>query len=225
MRTLFIFLSFSMCYLIAHAEFRNIRKGEIIEIDGHNALVFQVDDTGEHGKAMYVKAFRGEDSPWCTKTRLIKNLPDLSDEINGDRNTQLAIEFAEKTNSLTMFPVLNWCKQLGLGWYIPSYRELESFVNYWLGNNEALDWDDDSEEENDVNQPHYKIVNQKLIEAGGIPFLNGVFTSTMDNDRKVFVFDFRRFYTGNLTKNTWQIRKIKVTNLNQNNVGRAFIKF
>ena len=46
----------AVCCIIsiaAHAQFDDVRKGDIIDINGVKALVFQVDDEG-HGTAMTV---------------------------------------------------------------------------------------------------------------------------------------------------------------------------
>ena len=61
--------------------------------------------------------------------------------------------------------------------------------------------------------------NTKIIEAGGVPFLNGVFTSTVNQDGKVYVFWFDR------QKNAFSFKKWSKDNLSKYFVGRAFRKF
>ena len=202
-----------------YAENYNVNVGDIIDVDGHKAIVFTIDDTGEHGIAMYVKALRGIDEPWCKSSKHAKRLPNLSDNDNGWKNTNTVISYAITNNVLSYFPAFEWCHSLGPNWYIPSLKELESFINFWLGNEEVLNWDDDSEVKVDSDKPYYKEINQKLLEAGGIPFINGVYTSTVDSDGKVYVFYYDR------RKNTWSLKRKNNTNLGADCVGRAFIKF
>ena len=45
--------------IAAHAQFDDVRKGDVVDINGVKALVFQVDEDG-HGMAMTVKALRGK---------------------------------------------------------------------------------------------------------------------------------------------------------------------
>ena len=73
----FISFLFSMCLISAHAERLVVNVGDIVDISGHKAIVFSLDDTGEHGKAMYVGAFRGVDSPWCSNGKHARKLQDM----------------------------------------------------------------------------------------------------------------------------------------------------
>lgn len=212
-------LIFSVCYLLAYAEYPvSVSVGDIIEIDGNKAIVFKTDD-GIHGTAMSIKALRGIESPWCNNGKIAKKSPILSDTQDGFKNTARLIQFAHSENCLQNFPAFQWCQNLGDGWYIPSVKELEEFINYWLGNEDVLEWDDDVEQEIDQSKPFYKNVNEILLNAGGIPFINGVYTSTVNRDGKVYIFNYDR------NKNTWSFKLKPKTNLGQDCVGRAFIKF
>lgn len=215
--TLFIF---SMSLFVGHAEITlPVSVGDIIEIDGQKAIVFTTDDSGEHGTAMTVKAFRGVDNPWCSNGKSAKKMPATTNEIDGEANSMAVINFAKQNNVLADFPAFQWCNNLGSKWYIPSLKELEAFVNYWLGNEEILQWDEDSEQELDPTKQFFKDVNMKLLDAGGTPFINGVYTSTTNTDGKVYVFNYDR------RKNVWSFKLKNRTNLGQDCVGRAFIKF
>lgn len=214
-----LFLIFSMCSIIAHADIPpSVSVGDIIEIDGNKAIVFQTDD-GVHGTAMSIKALRGIDRPWCCNDKIAKRMPALSDINDGKSNTIKLLEYAKHNNNLQYFPAFEWCQKMGPDWYIPSVKELEGFINYWLGNEIVLDWDEDVEQELDPSKPFYKEVNEALLNAGGTPFINGVYTSTVNADGKVYIFNFDR------KKNTWSFKLKPKTNLGQDCVGRAFIKF
>lgn len=195
--------------------------GDIIDINGVKAIVYQVDESRCHGKAMSIKGLRGVDDSWCNDKKLSKVMPTTADESDGQLNTRAIVDFANSKNAISKFPVFKWCVELGEGWYVPSKKELESFVNFWLGNEQTIDWDSDEETENviDESKPYYKQVNAKMVDAGGIPFINGVFTSTATEDGKVYVFSFNR------QKNTWTFKKWPRSNLSKMFVGRAFYKF
>lgn len=193
--------------------------GEIIEIDGQKAIIYEIDESGLHGKAMSVKAFRGVDEPWCNNAKYAKGLPSLTDKCDGISNTKKILTYAKENNAISCFPVFSWCQNLGNDWYIPSVSELEAFINFWLGNTVVLDWEEDVENTIDNNSVFYKTINNKLLDAGGSSFINGVYTSTVNEDGKVFVFQFDQ------KKNSWKFKLKSITKLGEDCVGRAFVKF
>lgn len=209
----------SICYMVAYAQHTNVNVGDIVDFDGVKGIVYQVDETGEHGKAMTISCLRGVGDSWCSDSKLAKKMPQTLDEQDGEKNTQSVIEYAKSNNALSKFPVFEWCTELGEGWYVPSIKELEAFVNYWLGNEQTIDWDTEEDVQIDDSKPYYKHVNTKIIEAGGVPFLNGVYTSTVNKDGKVYVFWFDR------QKYAFFFKKCSKDNLSKNFVGRAFRKF
>ena len=157
-------------------------------------MAFAVDNSGEHGMAITIKCLRGENAILSTKHKYLIKMPLTPDVEDGQANTQKIFDYVEKKGlSLSLFPLHNWCKQLGEGWYIPSLNELKKFVNFWLGNENVLDWDDDETEHVlDNNKPFWKQMNAKMLEAGGIPFINGAFTSTSSKNGDVYVFNFNK---------------------------------
>lgn len=220
MRRFFILL-LSVCSITAYAQFSQVKTGDIISINGVKAIVYQVDQTGSHGTAMTIQCLRGVSNSWCDDSKLVKNMPSMDNENDGIVNTKAVIDYAKSIKSLDKFPAFNWCNNLGDGWYIPAVKELEAFVNFWLGNEQTIDWENSDNAENaiDDSKPFYKQVNAKIIDAGGVPFLNGVFTSSVDKNGKVLVFFFDR------QKNVWSFQKWNKSNLSKYFVGRAFHKF
>lgn len=208
---------------ISNAQYSEVSLGDIIDIGGIKAIVFQVDETASHGKAMAIQALRGKENLWCNDKKLIDGIPPLTDKEDGLANTKQIFNYADTTNTINHFPVFQWCKKLGDGWYVPALKEIEAFVNYWVGNEQTLDWDAEFSEETeyalDENKPYYKTVNKKLVEAGGIPFINGALSSTVDNDGKVYVFWFNR------EKNSWSFPRRAKNHLSKYYVGRAIHKF
>lgn len=218
-----------LIYLAAPAQtYDDVHKGDIIDINGVKALVFQIDDEG-HGTAMAVKALRGKKNAWCTNLKYLKKLPATSNA-DGEENTKAVLEYIKSSNlDITQFPAFEWCQKLGKGWYIPSWEEMKDFVNYYLGNEQEFDWD--SEEEFDANEGTVtpKALNEKMVDAGGIPFLGnaipgsgltvGVYTSTMTDNYSVYIYQY------NSQKNNYRFRVTPVNQLDLFTIGRAFHKF
>lgn len=204
------------------AQFKEVKVGDVLNINGVKGIVFSVNDDGTHGKIMSVKAFRAKKDLFCLKSSLLKGLS-MTNENDGMQNTQNLFNYCiEHKIPITSFPVFNWCKSLGYGWYIPSVNQLKDFVNYWLGNtNVEVQWDDDDEsiEKQDNTIPHTKIVDNILLNAGGIPFLNGVFSSTLNEDRKVDVFQYKK------DDGKWSFKKENPMKIDAFCVGRAFYDF
>lgn len=221
----------ALCCLItmaAHAQFDNVRKGDVIDVNGVKALVFHIDDDG-HGKAISVKALRGKKNAWCTNAKLLKTMGAMLDP-NGKSNTDSIYDYIYSSGlSIVQFPAFEWCKNLGPGWYLPSKEDLEMFVNYYLGNEQEFDWDSEEEFDIDTEAITPKIINEKLIDAGGVPFLGnalpgsgytiGVYTSSKTIDNKVLMYQY------NPQKNTYCFKKVPVNMMDTYTIGRAFYNF
>ena len=98
-----IFALLSVCCIAAHAQYSNVSSGDIIDINGVKAIVFNVDDSGEHGTAMTINCLRGVKEFWCTDNKLSKSMPMTKDKENGLANTQAVIDFASSKNALDKF--------------------------------------------------------------------------------------------------------------------------
>jgi len=200
--------------------FADVKKGDIIDINGVKAIVFQTYGNG-HGKAMCIKALRGKQKAWCPASA--KKGFQTTDRNNGKANTEALFRFI-KSNSLDIndFPAVVWCKSLGDGWYIPAIQELEAFIKWWLGNDMKLDWDDESPDQQDspINETRFsKQVNKQILEAGGIPFINGAFTSTESKQGYLSAFRY------NDKKGYWQFETIPKASVGIKYMARAFYEF
>ncbi len=224
-------LTCALCCLVfgvAQAQFENVKKGDIIDIGGTKAIVFYTDGNG-HGSAMSIIALRGRKNAWATKKSDANNIPAYS-ETDGMANTRAVYEYARANGvSLSEFPAFEWCSRLGPGWYIPSVKQMEAFVNYILGNEQEYDWDSDDEFGMDAEDVTTKDINDRIIEEGGVPFISnvisgsfvstGVYTSTKNNDNKVYVYEM------NPDKNVWAFKKYAPTAIGKYTMGRAFYDF
>lgn len=224
-------LTCALCCLIfgvAHAQFENVKKGDIIDIGGTKAIVFYTDGNG-HGSAMSIIALRGRDNAWASKKKYANSISAYS-ETDGMANTQAVYEYA-RTNGINLseFPAFEWCSRLGPGWYIPSVKQMEAFVNYILGNEQEYDWDSDDEFGMDAGSVTTKDINDRIIEEGGVPFIAnvisgsylsmGVYTSTKNKDNKVYVYEM------NPNKNVWAFKKYAPMAIDNYTMGRAFYDF
>ncbi len=209
---------------IAFAQFSDVKKGDILSINGVKGIVFKVDDTGEHGSIMSVQAFRCNKNMFAEKSAYLKDLQ-INSKTDGKQNTLILKEYADNHGlSISCYPLLNWCNSLGQGWYIPATEQLKQFVNYWLGNDVEEEWEEDEIEDEIISHeneslPHKKKINKILLESGGIPFLNGVLTSTMNSDGCIDVFNYNR------KKDEWEFVQIKSMSTDERSVGRAFYDF
>lgn len=205
--------------LSVHAQYDDVNKGDIIEINGVKAIVFTLDDEG-HGTAMTIKAFRGQNDAWCTDKKMINSLKMMS-LMDGYANTQEVFNYCSSQNvSLKKFPVFYWCNQLGEGWYIPAENQLKDFINFWLGNEQEFNWDDDDDETGlDLNAKTPKQINEKIMDAGGTPFFTGVYSSTMNDEKKLTVYWY------NENKGTWRFRIVRPHSIKKYMSGRACYDF
>lgn len=205
----------------AYAQFSDVRKGDILEVNGVKGIVFSVDESGEHGSMMSLKVLRGKKNAWSSKSKYVADL-NMSSKTDGKTNTEEVYRYARANGiDLSEFPAYEWCRSLGEGWYIPAVNQLETFVNFWLGNDNELDWDEDSDADNLIDEsiPQPKLINAKMLEAGGIPFLNGVYTSTKNSNGRIYVYAYNR------QKNWWKFYMRDAMNLDIYTVGRAFYDF
>lgn len=204
------------------AQVHGVKKGDILIVNGVKGIVFSTDNDGEHGRMMSVKAFRGKENLFCSKSSMLRNIS-MRSETDGKANTAELLRVAEENHiDLVNYPVFKWCKSLGIGWYIPSIEEMKIFINYWVGNTDVeVDWDEDEDVTSAApsSTPHTKIVNDLLMQAGGTPFLNGVFTSTLDADKKLDIFEYNKI------DGRWTFNKVNPMKVDSYCVGRAFFDF
>lgn len=201
--------------------FSDVRKGDILEINGVKGIVFQVDEEGTHGSMMSIKAFRGVKDAWCSKSKYAEEIP-ADSKTDGMKNTQAVYDYAAQNHiDLREFPAFAWCKSLGEGWYIPSISQLEVFINYWLGNDNELDWDEEDESNKEIDEsiPQPKQINHKMLDAGGIAFTSGVYTSSKNEKGDIYTYYYHPM------KKWWRFLKRNPMNLDRSVLGRAFYDF
>ena len=201
---------------MVHAQYEGVHKGDIIDIQGEKAMVFQTDEDG-HGTAVNIKAFRGNKSPWCAEKKMVNRVQTVS-ETDGMVNTQTICEFCSSNGvPISIFPVFAWCKSLGEGWYIPSAQQMETLVNFWLRNEQEYDWDDD--ENGNVEEISKQEIDERFISAGGIPLSSGMYTSTKSTDGNIFAIGI------DMITHTSFFTAVPNSKIGSSTIGRAFYDF
>lgn len=190
-RALFSFAILLCSVLVANAQYK---LGDIYDKDGVKGLVVKVDAKGEHGLVM---SLEGSGARWCTGD--VKMAVGATDENDGAAN-MAAVEkmIAKKKLSWEAFPLFEWARSLGEGWYIPSKNELQAIMEYVNGG--SLD---------KYNQKSVKAVDKKLKKNGGKGFImsaigsnnefRNLYSSTEATGNNVYEICFVENATGALT--------------------------
>jgi len=98
--------------------------GDIYDKDGVKGVVVIVNEDGKHGLIM---SLEGSDNRWSKNDA--KTAVGAVDENDGAVNMK-AVEKFINTNNLSWndFPLFEWARKLGEGWYIPSKNELQTIA-------------------------------------------------------------------------------------------------
>lgn len=96
--------------------------GDVYDKGGVKGVVFYVDDSGEHGLLVSPSGFEGK---WCKKEQA-NNTINCYDEKDGAVNMEtIATYIKDNDASWDEFPLFQWARSLGEGWYIPASDELK----------------------------------------------------------------------------------------------------
>lgn len=131
--------------------------GDIFDENGVKGLVVLVDDSGRHGLIMSLDSFSGK---WTTEKNIIVG---CNDESDGQNNMDILTQYiAENNMSWSQFPLFEWCKNKGKGWYIPSKDEVKDIIvsiNGSIGT---------------YNYGKWKTLDSKLKDKGGMGCLGKI---------------------------------------------------
>ena len=101
------------------------KVGQVYSVNGVNGLVAYVDNSGQHGLLLSLEE---SDKDWMKDKELITKTKAFNAE-DGMKNMEAIAQFiAENHLSWSDFPVFEWARNLGEGWYIPAQEELK---NIW----------------------------------------------------------------------------------------------
>ena len=107
---------------ISMVQAQTYKIGDVYDKGGVKGVVFYVDDSGEHGLLVSPSGFEGK---WCTKGQA-NNTINCYDEKDGAVNMEtIATYIKDNDASWDEFPLFQWARSLGEGWYIPASDELK----------------------------------------------------------------------------------------------------
>ena len=102
---------------------KTYKVGDYYNENGKEGVVFEVDETGCHGKIVGMKQVK---LPWCTdeenKKYIYTGATDLND---GMKNMQAIMRIPDWRKKYLAFA---WCTEQGEDWYLPAIEELKKFT-------------------------------------------------------------------------------------------------
>ncbi len=99
------------------------KVGDYYNVHGREGIVFQVDETGTHGKIVSLDECHCR---WSTLKQWWKDiLTDAADEHDGMKNQQRIMAIADWH---VKYPAFAWCSQHGPEWYLPAIEELKDLL-------------------------------------------------------------------------------------------------
>ena len=154
---------------ISMVQAQTYKIGDVYDKGGVKGVVFYVDDSGEHGLLVSPSGFKG--NKWCTKGQA-NNTINCYDEKDGAVNMEtIATYIKDNDASWDEFPLFQWARSLGEGWYIPASDELKLLAK-------AINDGEEYSEKNDIinaSDVEEQVVSQETINE---------FTATLDDTDK-----------------------------------------
>lgn len=97
----------------SYADQKKYAPGDRYDVDGVKGIVYQVDETGRHGKIFSLGQIV---AAWST----LEQLESLAETTDGSVNTAVILS----KNDDPAYPAFAWVRSLGEGWYLPAIEEL-----------------------------------------------------------------------------------------------------
>lgn len=117
-----LLILFMAALAVVASQAQTYKVGDVYDKGGVKGVVFYVDNTGEHGLIVHPTGFKGK---WCTKEQ-VNNTINAFDDRDGANNMEAVARYIEDNDgSWDEFPLFQWARNLGDGWYIPSLDELK----------------------------------------------------------------------------------------------------
>ena len=124
MKKLFFFL-LAICITMMVQAQATYEVGKVYEINGVKGLVYKVSANGRHGMMISLKACPRKQSALVSDKKMFAVAMSLSENVENGMKNYKAVEsyIQEHGLSWSVFPVYEWVRSLGEGWYIPSKQE------------------------------------------------------------------------------------------------------
>lgn len=141
------------------------KVGDIYNRDGLTGLVVDVDEKGQHGLLL---SLQESDKDWLADKSLEMETNAFYED-DGMKNMEAIAKYiAENNLSWDKFPLFDWARHLGNGWYIPSRNELKTIWTNLNGGN--LDF-------NKKGNKQWKNHDKVVKKAGGDSFMCSNFST------------------------------------------------
>ena len=113
------------------------KVGDMYNQNGVKGVVVQVDASGKHGLVM---SLQGSKEKWTSDERFDYETNAFSEE-DGQKNMDAIARYVESGKaSWTDFPLMNWARSLGDGWYIPSKQEALDIMKNINNGSDSYKW-------------------------------------------------------------------------------------
>lgn len=169
------------------------KVGDMYNQNGVKGVVVKVDATGQHGVIM---SLEGSKEKW-TSDKKFDFETNAFYEDDGQKNMEVIAKYVESGKaSWSDFPVLNWARSLGEGWYIPSKNEAAEIWKNMSGGSGEYKWSISRFAKNDFQkfdhaQREYggaKLVDDRYKIGSQQPYF--WYTSTEGEGGMVFSYQF-----------------------------------
>lgn len=113
------------------------KVGDLYNSNGVKGIVVHVDESGQHGLLM---SLQGSKEKWTSDKRFDFETNAFNEE-DGQKNMDAIAKYVESGKaSWTDFPLMNWARSLGNGWYIPSRQEALTIMKNMNSGSDAYKW-------------------------------------------------------------------------------------
>lgn len=142
------------------------KVGDIYNQNGLIGIVVKVDETGMHGIIM---SLQGSKDKW-TANKKFNFETNAFYEDDGQKNMEVIAKYVESGKATWAdFPLMNWARSLGNGWYIPSKDEAMEIWRNMSGGADGYKWSQSRFIKNDFqkfDKAQRKFGGEKLVDNG-----------------------------------------------------------
>lgn len=177
---------------------KTYQVGDIYNENGVKGIVVKTSDGGRHGLIMSLKFSKDK---WL-KDKDVKFSTGAFDEEDGAKNTEAIAKYiSENGKTWEDFPLFNWCRSLGEGWYIPAKEEMNIILIALNGDSEKADMKRLKAFDKLIRKAKGKSLfyKEKMMPVATDQFLDWL-TSTETENGKVYSFWLQQLDIGGINK-------------------------
>lgn len=179
------------------------KVGDMYNQNGLKGVVVKVDASGQHGLIM---SLEGVKETW-TADKKFDFETNAFYEDDGQKNMEAIAKYIESGNaSWSDFPLFNWARSLGEGWYIPAKDEAAEIWKNMNGGTNEYKWNITRFVKNDFLKFDYaqreyggaKLVDDRFQIGTNEPYV--WYTSTEGEGGNAYAYQFEKSVKSELTK-------------------------